>query len=99
MWSLWPTMMKGTPGSETPATWKLPVGAGAARSGWYQIPGTECIRCMSFERSGFPEAVREPEMTQLLEPAMQDSQGGPRDLARPRMSSGVAVVRDLFTFD
>ncbi len=34
---------------------------------------------MSFESSGFPVAVRAPETTQLLEPAVQDSQEGPRD--------------------
>jgi hypothetical protein len=34
---------------------------------------------MSFASSGFPEVVREPDITQLLEPEVQDSQEGPRD--------------------
>src|SRR5258708_15991450 len=75
-WSLWPVMMKGTPGRETPVTWRLPVGVGAWRSAWYQMPGTVWARCLSLERSGLPVAVWVPEMTQLLEPAKQPSQMG-----------------------
>src|ERR1700731_616588 len=75
-WSLWPTMMKGTPGRETPVTWRLPAGVGAWRSAWYQMPGTVWARCISLARSGLPVAVWAPETTQSLEPAKQLSQMG-----------------------
>src|SRR6267378_4859203 len=77
-WSLWPVMMKGTPGRETPVTWRLPEGVGAWRSAWYQMPGTVWARCMSLARSGLPVAVWAPETTQSLEPAKQPSQMGLR---------------------
>ncbi len=61
-----------------------PVGVGASRSASYQMPGTLWVRCMSFERSGLPEAVWAPETTQLLEPARQASQTGLRVCWRAR---------------
>src|SRR5438309_168428 len=86
-WSLWPTMMNGTPGRETPVTWRLPEslalrasasGPPTWRSASYQMPGTVWARCMSLERSGLPVAVWAPETTQLLDPAKQSSQMGLR---------------------
>ncbi len=83
---------EGTPGRETPVTWR----PGASRSAWYQMPGTLWARCMSLERSGLPVAVWAPETTQLLEPAKQFSQTGLRRVCwRARRSEGEAVlVRD-----
>src|SRR5882757_7568211 len=92
MWALWPTMMKGTPGSETPAAWKSPVGVWVSRSAWYQMPGTLWLRCMSFDSSGLPVAVRVPETAELLEPARQLSQRGASDLLRACRSAVDAVV-------
>src|ERR1700722_7052765 len=93
MWALWPTMMKGEPGRETPETWNSPVGVGASRSASYQVPGTPRLRCMSFERSGLPEAVWVPETAQLPEPALQPSQRGfLRVCWRVRRSSMEAVL-------
>src|SRR5579871_5479319 len=95
-WALWPTMMKGTPGRETPVTWNSPVAVGASRSAWYQMPGTLWLRCMSFERRGLPVAVWAPETTQLLEPGMHSSQRVSfRDCWRARRSWVVAVGRWL----
>src|SRR5260370_604202 len=75
MWSLWPTMMKGVPGRAAPRK-GVAAGVGGAGEVSYQMPGTPWERCMSLERRGLPEAVWEPETTQLLEPAMQVSQPG-----------------------
>src|SRR5438477_10422490 len=105
-WSLWPTMMKGTPGRETPATWRLPEEVGDSpplrasspgtptwRSASYQMPGTVWARCMSLERRGLPVAVWAPETAQLLEPAKQSSQMGLRRVCwRVRRSCGSKVV-------
>src|SRR5438309_6040413 len=105
-WSLWPTMMKGTPGRETPVTWRLPVEVGDSprlrarspgtptwRSASYQMPGTVWARCMSLERSGLPVAVWAPETTQLLEPAKHSSQMGLRRVCwRAWRSWGEVVV-------
>src|SRR5258708_5380871 len=80
-------MMKGTPGRQTPVTWRLPVGVGAWRSAWYQMPGTVWARCMSLEMSGLPVAVWAPE------PAKQPSQVGLRRVCwRARRSWGEAVL-------
>ncbi len=70
-------MTKGVPGRVTPAAWKAASGAGfaACRSASYHNSGTLSERCMSFESSGFPEAVREPETAHALEPATQAEQG------------------------
>ena len=88
MWSLWPAMTMGTPGRVTPAAWK----PGASRSAMNQMLGSVRPRCMSLERSGLPEAVWEPETTQLLEPGVQPEQmGRPRVLRRSAISSGVGL--------
>ena len=42
----------------------------------YQVSGTRRVRCISFESSGLPLAVRLPATTQLLEPTAQFSQLG-----------------------
>src|SRR2546426_102893 len=61
---LWPMMTHGTPGSDTPVTFK----PGALRCTVYQIAGTLNSRCGSLASIGFPLAVCLPAIAQAFEP-------------------------------
>src|SRR5580698_7378259 len=79
-------MTSGNPGRVTPAAWK----PGAIRSVMYQVSGSRRVRCISFARSGLPEAVCEPAITQLLEPDAQPGQVG-----WPRRATRAVVLSEL----
>ena len=61
---LCPTTTPGVPGRVTPVASR----PGASRCAMYQMPGSPNSRCISFESSGLPEAVRLPAMAHAFDP-------------------------------
>ena len=100
---LWPMTTPGMPEKVTPLTSKgqSSVSRVQCRPIWYQMPGTETLRCGSLARIGLPVVEWSPSTTQALEPIpspLPTIAGSPRSAwstwLRARLAAGASGGRD-----